>query len=150
MKITDSVDKSQLKNLEDLYYDFFRETDFDNLYNEVTYSNFSGKKTKDVNKKRSNNKFYFVLDNEQIVGFIQGKIFDDVGLICHTYVKEEYRKGIVFTQLYKRIVEWFKMNGIEVIEVEVSLKNPMLDSVERHDWQLYQSFDDASIYHRKI
>ena len=99
MKITDSVDKSQLKNLEDLYYDFFRETDFDNLYNEVTYSNFSEKKTKDVNKKRSNNKFYFVLDNEQIVGFIQGKIFDDVGLICHTYVKEEYRKGIVFTQL---------------------------------------------------
>ena len=42
------------------------------------------------------------------------------------------------------------MNGIEVIEIEVSLKNPMLDSVERHDWQLYQSFDDANIYHRKI
>ena len=58
----------------------------------------------------------FAIENNEMVGLIHGKIIDDIGLICHVYIKENYRKKNVLALLNKNLVLWFKNNNISILD----------------------------------
>lgn len=150
MKITDDLTSINFKEVKEIYKEFFNSTNFSNLYSKMAINNFASKKSNDTKKNYGDSKFFFALDNDKIIGFINGTIIDGIGLINHSYIKEEYREKMVFLSLYKKLINWFKENNISIIETEIDHKNPIIDKMEESSWHLYKSFDDANVYQRKI
>ena len=149
MQITDTLTKEQFAYLKNIYIDYFTETNFDDLYSDLAINSFASKKIRDT-KKPNNSKYYFALDNNKIIGFINGKIINNIGLICHVYVNPTYRNKYIFLNLFKLINSWFKDNNVTTIEIEVNHNNPIIKNIEKNNWHLYKEFDDANVYHRKI
>jgi len=150
MQITETLTKEQFTYLKKVYKDYFTETNFDDLYSDLAIDSFATKKTKDTKRPYHNSKYYFAIDNNEIVGFINGKIINDIGLICHVYVNPDYRNKYIFLNLFKQINTWFKDNNISTIEIEVNHNNPILKNIEKNNWHLYREFDDANVYQRNI
>lgn len=150
MKVTDKLKWKQFKEFQQMYSDFFEEIDFNNQYSSSAINTFARKKVIDSKKRNPLEKFYFVINDDKIVGFIHGKLSHQIGLISHAYVLEEYRNSNAFLILFRKMLRWFKKNNVSVMEIEVAIDNPIRETVERLDWSLYQEFDDANVYHRKI
>lgn len=149
-QIVTKLDKSQFNEVKELYADFFRSINFNNEYSSKLINVFAHKKTKDIFSFQLYSKYYFAIHNDEIIGFIHGKIEDGIGLISHAYVKEEYRKKIVFGSLFKSIIKWFKECGVSTLEIEVSKQNRIFNNIESYNWQKVRDFDDASVFNMKI
>lgn len=150
MEIKSELSKSQFNEIKKLYADFFRSIDFNFEYTDETIETFSYKKAKDCFSHNKIGIYYFAIIDKKIVGFIHGKIIDNIGLISHYYVIESYRNGLVSAKLYKKIINWFKENGVSILETEVSKDNVNLNMMERNSWQKVREFDDANIYQKRI
>lgn len=150
MKITDRLDDINFQDIKEIYKEFFESINFNNEYSKIALNVFANKKAKDVKKNYGDNKFFFALDNDKIIGFINGTIIDEIGLINHAYIKEEYRDKKVFLSLYKKLIAWFKENNIDTLEIEINHDNPIISNVERLNWHLYKQFDDAEVYQKHI
>lgn len=153
MKIIDSLNKNQFNEIKNIYADFFRSINFDNKYSNRLINSFANKKVLDIYKNQKNSKYYFCIDNNNnnnIIGFILGKIIDDIGIVCHFFVKEEYRNTNCSLLLYKNLLKWFKENNIDILEIEVNKSNSIIKNIERNNWQVVREFDDANIYQRRI
>ena len=150
IKITSDVKKSQYNEVKNIYTDFFRNINYDSLYTEDLIDTFARKKTLDVFNHDNLCKYFFAINENEIIGFIHGKIVNDIGLISHAYVKEEYRKQLIFAVLSKKLLSWFKQNNINLIEIEVNKNNTFANNIEGKGWRITRSFDDANIYQRKI
>lgn len=150
MEITSKLNKSQFNEVRILYADFFRSINFNNIYTDSMINSFSYRKAKNVFDYARSCKYFFAIEDNEIIGFIHGKKDSNVGLISHVYVKEEYRGKSVLANLYRNLVLWFKNNKISIIEIEVSKYNDIFENIERNNWQKVRDFDDAGVFSRKI
>ena len=79
--------------------------------------------------KNINNYLYVYLDNNEIVGFIFGKVIsskkykNNIGKVLFLYVSEKYRNKKVGTKLMNEIKNIFSENGVKYIELNVFKDN---------------------------
>lgn len=151
MKIQNKLKREQYKSLFKLYFAFFKEINFKEIYSEEKLKVFATKKTRNA-KHHSKNQIYFYLldDNDNLLGFIHGKILDNIGLICHTYVIPEYRSSFSSAILLKHLCNWFKTNNIHQLETEVNRDNNLILQMPKNGWQLKDEYEDAIVYQKEL
>lgn len=151
MKVIDSLEKHQYEELFLLYLQFFNEINDKDVFSEKLNAIFSKRKVNDAKKNRRLRKYYYAIDSDnKVVGFIYGRVIDDVGLICHTFVDKAHRDQAIVFGLYKHLSQWFKEKGVKILEAEVSKDESINKSFERANWQLYKEFDDANVYQKGL
>ena len=143
MEIVDKLSKEQYKQLKNLYENYFKSIH----YTEELAKIFAKSKCIDAKRKNRFYKFYYLKDEQdKLVGFIHGKICDNIGLISHIYNSSESQIG--YLELYTALANWFKSKGITTLETEIN-REEQRNSIYS-DWELYKVFPDAKIYQKKL
>lgn len=150
MKVINKLNSEQYEDIKKLYIAFFSSINFENEYSEQDIKTFASKKIKDIKHPKPTHNYFYAINDDEMIGFIHGKIIDDIGLICHTYIKPEYRNTIVLSLLMKNLTTWFKNKNINIIESEISRFNPIIEKVEKAGWKIQDEYSDSCVFHKKI
>jgi ribosomal protein S18 acetylase RimI-like enzyme len=78
------------------------------------------------------------IDGEKILGYsilevqeIPGSKIERCGYINHLHIKEEYRRQGIGEKMYQEILKWFRGQGIDVVELQLTAKNEVACSFWR-------------------
>lgn len=160
--IIKKADSNRVNEIVDLWLEFMDEHDKIIINDNPVLKNYE---SKDKNMGESYKEFlksyiesdkgivYLAEENEEIIGytliFIKNEIpiYENkkVGYISDLYVKKDFRKKGISTQLKDRSLEWFKDKGIKIIAVPMYPDN-------KHAHSLYKKwgFIDYKFELRKI
>jgi GNAT superfamily N-acetyltransferase len=88
--------------------------------------------------KSENSLIQVALDGERVVGYaisdiqdIPGSKIGKCGNINHLHVAKEYRRQGIGKMMYEAILPWFHLQGINVIEIQLTAKNEVACSFWR-------------------
>ncbi len=144
MKDFDAILKLQLE-LEDT------ECKFDTNLIERCYDTKVGKKKLEKKIKSKTQVFLVAKSNNEVVGFIDGRIMDEaiwykekVGILEHICVGKEHRKNNVALSLMKEFELKMKTNGAKYIQILAFLNNePAINLYKK------QGYKEYSVYYSK-
>ena len=85
-------------------------------------------------------KFFIALYNGKIIGFGFGQLtraipvyqVKKLGYIWHIIVEDKFQEKGVGKSLLKKLENWFKLNGLEYIELDAAYKNKKIVKIWTH------------------
>jgi len=104
--------------------------------------------------KDKNTEIFIAEDNKIIVGYMMINVskaqqrysFDKLGSVWDVYVEEKYRKKGITKKLLKEALKWFRLKGVENIDLSVDKKN----NVGIKTWRKLGFFDQETIMFMKL